>query len=137
MSIPTAKHTIDDTFSIQFAWRLPNNDYLRAVFEVGVLGIVPSADKYIVRLNKLVAGRQEASDGKIHSKDAYSPEYWSLVGKLIGHKIQVAYEIQDGRTVHMRLATLTGEHNFFFRYENLGEVSEKVKRLLESKESME
>ena len=135
MSIPTAKYTNGDTFLIQFAWRLPNDDYLRTVFEASVLDIVPSADKYIVRLNKLVAGRQESSNGEIRSRDVHSPEYWSFVGKLVGNKIQVAFEVQDGRAVHMRLATLTGEHNFFFRYENLGKVSEKVKKLLENKES--
>ncbi len=133
MSIPTAQHTVGDTFSIQFAWRLPNDNYLRAIFEAEVLELATTADKYIVRLNKLIAGRQETKDGDMRSIEEHSQEYWGMVSKLISNKVQIAYEVQDGRAVHMRLATLTGEHNFFSRYEKLEEVSEKVKKLLQNK----
>jgi hypothetical protein len=41
-----------------------------------------------------------------------------MVGDLVGRKITIAYEADDGRALHMRLTTLTGEHNFFTRYED-------------------
>ena len=133
--MPTANYTIGQTFPLQFAWKLPQGDYLRAVFDAEVLDHVPAADKYIVRLTKLVAGRQESHEGEMRSKEEMSKEYWTMVGELIGNKVSVAYEVDDGHALHMRLATLTGEHNFFTRYEKLDEVSEKVKRLLDNKEN--
>jgi hypothetical protein len=41
-----------------------------------------------------------------------------MVADLVGRKITVAYEVDDGRALYMRLATLTGEHNYFTRYED-------------------
>ena len=116
--MPTAHYEVGDSFPLQFAWRLPEGDYIRAVFHAEVLDLVPEADKYVVRLNKLVAGRQENEDGELKPKEMFSSEYWPLVESLVGRKITIAYEADDGRAIHMRLATLTGEHNFFSRYED-------------------
>ena len=116
--MPTATHQIGGRFHVQFAWKLPDGDYIRAVFGAEVLGFVQSADKYVVRLNQLVAGRQENSDGEPRPKENFDRSYWKLVGNIIGRKITVAYEVEDGHAVHMRLATLTGEHNFFSRYDD-------------------
>ncbi len=114
--MPTAQYQKDETFAVQFAWKLPNEDYLRAVFQAQVLAHVDAADKYVIRLTELLAGRQENKDGKLHDVTDFSKEYWALAGKLIGRKITVAYEADDGRAIHMRLATLTGEHNYFYRF---------------------
>lgn len=116
--MPTAHYHIGDTFPLQFAWRLPEGDYLRAVFQAEVLDLAPEADKYIVRLTSLIAGRQEDESGDLRPGEELSREYWSLVGDLVGRKITVAYEADDGRALYMRLATLTGEHNYFTRYED-------------------
>jgi hypothetical protein len=45
-------------------------------------------------------------------------EYWALVGRLQGRRITIAFEAADGRPLHLRLETLTGEHNFFFRFDD-------------------
>jgi len=116
--MPTAHHGIGEKFSLQFAWHLREGDYIRAVFEAEVLDLVPAADKYVVRLNRLAAGRQENRDGELRPREAFSSEYWSMVNDLVGRKITIAYEADDSRAIHMRLATLTGEHNFFSRYED-------------------
>lgn len=137
LHMPEAIYTIGETFPVQFAWRLPNNDYLRVVFAAEILDTVPAADKYVVRLNKLIAGRQENKDGELRPQEQFSQEYWAMVADLIGNKISVAYEAQNGHALHMRLATLTGEHNFFTRFEKLERVSEKVEKLLRSKENNE
>lgn len=114
--MPEAHYPIGDTFPAQFAWRLPNGDYLRAVFNAEVLGIVEAADKYVVRLVALVAGRQENEDGVLRPTEEFSSEYWALVGRLIGRRITIAFEADDGRAVHFRLETLTGDHNYFYRF---------------------
>lgn len=116
--MPTANYKIGESFLLQFAWRLPDGDYLRAVFEARVLDLVPEADKYLVRLEQLTAGRQEDENGRLRPTAAFSRDYWRLVGRLIGRKVTVAYEADNSRALHMRLATLTGEHNFFTRYED-------------------
>ena len=117
--MPQAQFQPGESFPLQFAWHLPQGDYLRAVFEADILDLVPKADKYIVQLSKLIAGRQENEHGELRSQQDYSTEYWQLVNELIGKKITIAYEAGDSRAIHMRLATLTGEHNFFTRYEDV------------------
>ncbi len=116
--MPTAHFALGDTFPLQFAWHLPDGDYIRTVFQAEVLDLVPAADKYVVRLGELVGGRQEDEDGRLLPREAYTQAYWQLVGDLVGRKITIAFEADDGRAIHLRLATLTGEHNFFTRYED-------------------
>jgi len=116
--MPTAHYEVGDSFPLQFAWHLPDGDYIRAVFQASVLDLVPQADKYVVRLNKLLAGRQENKEGELNPQQTFSSEYWLLVNDLVGRKITIAYEADDSRAIHLRLATLTGEHNFFTRYED-------------------
>lgn len=111
---------------MQFAWRLPDGDYLRAVFEAEVLELVPAADKYLVCLRRLVAGRQENSEGELRPKEKFSRNYWALVGQLVGNRITVAFEAEDGRALHMRLETLTGEHNYFYRFEQFASKSDNA-----------
>jgi hypothetical protein len=116
--MPAAHYKIGENFPLQFAWHLPEGDYIRAVFAVKVLDLVPEADKYVVGLNELIAWRQENKDGELREPEAFSSEYWPMVHGLVGRKITIAYEADDSRAIHLRLTTLTGEHNFFTRYED-------------------
>lgn len=128
---------IGDSFPLQYAWRLPDGSYIRAVFRAGVLDLVPSADKYIVRLDELLAGREETPEGDAKAPDALSREYWALVGELVGRRLTVAYEADDGRALYMRLETLTGEHNYFSRFDDAAVIArglEAQRRRLESGE---
>ncbi len=111
---------------MQFAWRLPDGDYIRAVFEAKVLDLVEPADKYVVLLTRLIAGRQEDENGRLRDTGDFSQTYWGLVQNLIGRKITVAYEVDDARAVHMRLETLTGEHNYFYRYSMAEDTARKL-----------
>lgn len=131
--MPTPTYNIGETFAAQFAWRLPSGDYIRAVFEAEVLDLVPPAEKYVVQLNKLIAGRQEDPEGNLRATEAFTRSYWALVGQLVGRKITVAYEIDDGRALHMRLETLTGEHNYFYRY---GMAEDTAKKILQKWEQI-
>jgi len=125
--MPTAMYKAGESFPVQFAWRLPDGDYIRAVFRAEVLDFVPAADKYVVRLTELIAGRQEDADGVLRPSDQFDRSYWAMVGRLVGQKLAIAYEVEDGRAVHMRLATLTGEHNYFYRYSLAEKMVERQK----------
>lgn len=108
------------TFDIHFVWHLPDGDYLRAVFQAEVLAVIDPAQRYLLRLSEFVAGRQESADGsQIRPRDALAFDYWARVLDLLGHKITVAWEAADGRPLHLRLATLTGEHDFFRRHDRV------------------
>ena len=109
---------IGETFTVQFVWQLPEGDYIRAIFRAKILEIDPASEKYLVQLTELLAGRQESAEGAMRPKAAMALPYWGRVRDIIGRKVTIAYEAVDGRPLHMRLATLTGEHNFFTRYGN-------------------
>jgi hypothetical protein len=112
-------YEIGESFRVQFVWQIPDGDYLRAVFSAEVLGHEPGSDKYLLRLTEFVAGRQETAVGEMRPAAESSKEYWALVGALVGRKVLLAYEAADGRSLPLRLATLTGEHNFFSRFEDV------------------
>ncbi|MCL4264578.1 MAG: hypothetical protein KJ069_15245 [Anaerolineae bacterium] len=107
---------VGDTFLVQFVWRLPEGDIIRALFRAEVLSVIDAAEKYMVRLLELVAGSQESSTGEGREKEDFAKPYWALVVRLVGKRVTVAWEVADGRALTMRLATLTGEHDFFRRY---------------------
>lgn len=115
----TAKHSVGEFFNIQFVWQLPDNgDFIRAVMKAEVLELQPEADKYVVRLTELLGGRQESPTGEPRDVAELTKAYWGLVGQIVGSKIIVAYEAEDGRPLHLRLSTLTGEHKFFHRFDD-------------------
>ncbi len=117
-SPPEAHYQPGQSFPVQFAWRLPDGEYLRAVFQADVKELVPAANKYVVHLSQLLAGREETADGESKPVEALSRAYWELVGQLIGRTITLPYEADDNRALYLRLETLTGEHNYFSRYED-------------------
>jgi hypothetical protein len=116
---PEAHYDVGQSFQVQFIWRLPDKDFIRAIFRVEVLLQDDVSDKYVVRLNEFVAGRQETAAGETRDLDQVARGYWALVDGLVGRRISLAYEVDDGRPLWLRLDTLTGEHNFFRRLNEL------------------
>lgn len=111
--MPVATYEPGQTFQVQFVWKLPDGDFIRAIFEAEVLELDFRLDRYIVRLRELKAGRQESPTGEMRAKEDLSKEYWHLVGQIIGKRVHLAFEADDGRPLRLRLATLTQEHSFF------------------------
>jgi hypothetical protein len=107
----------EDRFTVQFVWQLKEGNFVRAFFQARVLETHSEAEKYLVVLDELLAGQEEGSKGKILPKEEMSLQYWAMVVRLIGRKVLLAAEVADGRPVRLRLATLMGLHNFFYRYE--------------------
>ena len=110
---------VGEFFRTQFVWRIPSGDFLRAIFKVEVMHLDDVSDKYVVRLDDFLAGRQETAEGESVSIEETSKDYWALVNALTGNKISLAYEVDDGRPLWLRFETLTGEHNFFRRLNEL------------------
>lgn len=113
--MPVASYETGDSFSVQFVWQLPHGDFVRAIFDAEVLAIDSHLDRYLLKLEELAAGRQEDSRGNTRPRDEFSDEYWRMVGALIGKRVYLAYEVDDGRPIRLRLDTLTQEHSFFRR----------------------
>jgi len=122
-----ANYNVGETFRIQFVWRTASGDFLRAIFLAEVQKLDPESGKYVVLLKEFQAGRQEDSEGEIRPKEEVDREQWQRVAGLAGRRISVAYEADDGRPLWLRLETLTGEHNFFSR---LNEIPPQLAKIL-------
>jgi len=122
-----ANFEVGQTFNVQFVWRTRDGDFLRALFQAEVLKLDPESGKYVVLLNEFRAGRQEDTQGVMRPLDEVDKDLWALVSNLEGRRISVAYEADDGRPLWLRIETLTGEHNFFSR---LNEIPPQLARIL-------
>lgn len=114
-----APHDIGQVIKIQFVWRIIDGDLLRAIFDAEVQKIDQPSEKYVLRLGNWLAGRQESPDGVMRSLEEVSRENWALVARLPGQRISLSFEASDGRPLWLRYETLTGEHNFFRRLNEL------------------
>ena len=112
----TPKFQVGESFHIQFVWQLPDGDYLRAIFDANVLVVDEYIQRYKIKLDSWLAGRQEDPNGNLRPKEEISQKYWQLVDAVTGNVIDVAFEADDSRPLHLRLVTLTGEHTFFTRH---------------------
>lgn len=119
--MPIANYEPGEAFPVHFVWELPDGDYVRAIFEAEVEELDFSLDRYLLRLRDLKAGRQETPSGEMRPKEELSRPYWAMVGALIGKRVHLAFEVDDGRPIKLRLDTLTQEHRFFTRLDHLEE----------------
>ena len=110
-----------EQFQVQFVWRLPNDDYVRAVFRARIKAIQHHEERYLVELEAFVGGMQEAADGSVRPTDEMDKARWARVVALGGRTVQVAYEAAK-QPLYMKLETLDAPHTFFTRYQT--EVSE-------------
>lgn len=113
-----ARYNVGDSFPIHFVWQLPDGDFVRAVYRAEVLAHDLSLDRYLLRLAEMLAGRQETPQGEMRPKEAMALPYWKMVAALIGKRVYLAFEVDDGRPIRLRLDTLTQEHRFFTRLDD-------------------
>lgn len=116
--MPQASRKIGESFNIHFVWKIPNNHYLRALFEATILDIDLEADRYLIKLPRLIAKKEEDDTGSGLPEAEHTAEYWEMVYRLTGRMAHVAFEADDGRPLFLRLPTLTLEHKYFTRYES-------------------
>jgi hypothetical protein len=112
-------HDIGQVIKIQFVWRMTDGDLLRAIFDAEVQKIDRLSEKFVIRLKNWLAGRQESPDGVMRPLQEVSRENWALVARLPGQRISLSFEASDGRPLWLRYETLTGEHNYFRRLNEL------------------
>lgn len=110
-----AHYGVGESFNVQFVWRIPDGDFLRALFEAEVTHVDDVSGKYVLYLREFKAARQEKADGMTLGVEELNREYWTLVAGLVGRKISLAFEADDARPLWLRLDTLTGAHDFFSR----------------------
>lgn len=113
----TPEKELGDAVQIHFVWKLPNDDYLRAIFDTKIIDILPDSNRYLLELVRWVAGRQESPEGEMRPEEEIALQFWQLVNELEGHRAAVAYEAIDA-PVHLRLTTLLRIHPFFTRYDD-------------------
>jgi hypothetical protein len=116
--MPTANYEPGESFPLHFVWQLPDGDYLRAVYRAEVLAHDLSLDRYLLRLGELMVGRQETPQGEMRPKEEMALPFWKMVTELIGKQVYLAFEVDDGRPIRLRLDTLTQEHRFFTRLDD-------------------
>ena len=109
---------IGGTYHVHFVWKLPDYDYIRAVFMAEVVEIDLFEERYVARLKEMVGGRQEAPDGSIRPNSEMTLPLWKQVVGFAGRRVRLPWESADGKPIHLKYTTLTGEHNFFSRYED-------------------
>jgi hypothetical protein len=116
--MPEANHQPGEAFIVQFVWQIPDGDFIRALFVAEVLARDERLDRYRLRLREWKAGRQETPAGAPRPAEEAAKDYWAMVQRLTGRQIYLAYEVEDGWPIRLRLDTLTGEHTFFSRLDD-------------------
>lgn len=117
--MPVANYNPGESFPVHFVWQLPDGDFIRAVFRAEVLGHDESLDRYLLRLAELLVGRQETAQGEMRPKEEMALPYWKMVTQLVGKRVYLAYEVDDGKPIRLRVDTLTQEHRFFRMLDDL------------------
>lgn len=114
--MPTANYKIADRFNLQFVWQIPSEGFVRAIFEAEVEAFDTFQERYIVRLNRLVAKKEESPTGTPLPLSEWSAEHWTMIEALQGKRAAIGYEAQDGRPLRLQLKTLTLEHSYFTKH---------------------
>lgn len=111
----SAKYKENEQFELQFVWKIPNGDFVRAIYTVQVVALDHFLARYVIQLTDLKAGRQEDEQGVARTPEQFSREYWTYANELVGRKAKVAFEVDDGAPIRLRVDTLTRQHRFFTR----------------------
>ena len=97
-----ARYNPGESFPLHFVWQIPDGDYVRAVFRAEVLAHDLSLDRYLLRLAELLSGRQETPERNAPERELALP-CWKMVTALIGKRVYLAFEVDDGRPILLRL----------------------------------
>ena len=76
--------TVGDTFKVHFVWKLPEDEYARALFEAEIIEVQPREDRYLVILREMIGGRQELPDGTLRTREEMPTRYWRRIVGFIG-----------------------------------------------------
>ena len=115
--MPEAHYQPGQSFSLQFAWRLPNGDYLRHLS--GHRSRSRARSRQIRHSSGALFGRPEdEADGRVKPLDELKGEYWTLVRELSGRTSQSPATRRMTAPALSTTGDTDREHNFFTRYED-------------------
>jgi hypothetical protein len=97
-----------DVFPIHMGWTLPNGHRLQVAFEVQVEEVELGKNRMRCQLLRV----QEA--GGSQPQADVDPLYFDRVMGLVGKWAMIPLDACQGVVLPLRLATLMGEHPFFF-----------------------
>ena len=97
-----------DTFPIHMGWTLPGGNRLQVTVEVRVKAVELNKNRMLCQLLHI-----QAASGNRHESEV-DPFYFAQVMGLIGKQALIPLEARQGIVLPLRLATLTGEHHYFF-----------------------
>jgi hypothetical protein len=97
-----------DTFPVHVGWTLPDGHRLRVTFKVRVEALELDKNRLRCRLLRI------QSAGGSQPKVDVDPFYFERVTELVGKRALVPLDALRGVVLPLRLATLTGEHPYFF-----------------------
>ena len=99
---------LGDTVSIHIGWKLPDGHRLAVTFEARIEAFETDNNRLRCRLLRVM------SSGGSQPEANVAPRYFDLVLALVGKRALVPLDALEGIVLPLRLATLTGEHHFFF-----------------------
>lgn len=97
-----------EIFPVHLAWRLPDGNRLKVTFEAQVEGLELDKNRMRCRLLRIQAAIGNRPQSEVDSR------YFDLVMGLVAKRALFPLDAFEGIVLPLRLATLTGEHGFFF-----------------------
>jgi hypothetical protein len=97
-----------DRFPVRMGWTLPDGTRLRVTFQAEVEDLEPDKNRIRCRLLEIRAASGSRPEEEI------DPLYLNHVMDLIGKRALIPLEARQGIVLPLRLATLIGEHHYFF-----------------------
>jgi hypothetical protein len=97
-----------DIFSLHLGWQLPDGNRLQVTFESKVEALELDKNRMCCQLLRVQAASGNRPEEEVEAA------YFEQVMELIGKRALVPMDALEGIVLPLRLATLTGEHRFFF-----------------------
>ena len=99
---------LGDIFPVHMGWKVPGGHRLRVTFKVQVEALELDKNRMRCRLLRIEAAGGSQSESEVNRY------YFEQVMGLLGKRAMIPLDARQGIVLPLRLATLTGEHPFFF-----------------------
>jgi hypothetical protein len=97
-----------DTFPVHMGWKLPAGGQLQVTVQAQVEALESDKNRMRCRILEVQAASGNRPESEV------DPIYFERVMGLIGKQALFPLDALQGIVLPLRLATLTGEHHFFF-----------------------
>lgn len=97
-----------DIFPVHMGWKLPDGNRLRVTFEVQVETLELDQNRLCCQLLRVQAAGGSRPESEV------DPMYFQQVMGLVGKRAMIPLDARQGIVLPLRLATLLGEHDYFF-----------------------